>query len=74
MREPELLPHLPPILDLFFLLAPSRPIGMGCVGAIPTADIIALAPESGLTPREFLHLCRALDAIYIARLNQKAQT
>lgn len=54
------------------MLMPSRSIGMGCVGAIPTSDILALAPSSGLPDLEFLHLCRELDTVYIQRLNKTA--
>lgn len=69
-EEPVMLPHLHGLLDLFFLLLPSRPIGMGGVGSIPTADIAAAAPESGLPFREFLHLCRSLDAVYLEHANR----
>lgn len=70
MAEPEILPHLHRLLELFFLLAPSRPIGMGGAGAIPTADILAAAPHSGLPAMEFLSLCRTLDSVYLERLNR----
>lgn len=49
---------------------PSRPVGMG-IGALPTQDILAIAPWSGLDEEDFLSLCRQLDTVYIEHASRR---
>ena len=70
-EKPELEPHQEGILEAFYLLSCDRPIGMGGVGAIPTTGILALAGVIKEDPWDFLVLCRALDAVYLERINAK---
>ncbi len=68
--EPVLDDILENALNLFFLLSPGRAIGLGGVGGISTADIMAVADESGYDPVDWLHLCRAMDSAYMAHVNK----
>lgn len=70
-KLPELLEHQEFALELFFMLTPSRPIGFGGAGGISTADIMAVADESGYDPLEWLHLCRAMDAVYLEHVHKQ---
>ena len=53
------------------MLSPSRPMGFGAAGGITTADIMAVADESGFDPLEWLHLCRAMDSVYLEHVHKK---
>ncbi len=68
--EPQLEPRQAALLDAFFILCPDRPLGMGGVGAIPTTAILAMAKLMEEEPWPFLVLCRALDGVYLRRVNK----
>ncbi len=70
-KLPDLLEHQRFALELFFMLSPSRPMGFGAAGGITTADIMAVADESGFDPLEWLHLCRAMDSVYLEHVHKK---
>lgn len=72
MEKPFLEDHQEQLLQAFYLLMPDRPLGMGCVGSIPTIAIFAMASEIGEDRMDFLALCRELDAVYQASANRTA--
>lgn len=48
-------------------------MGFGVAGGIATADIMAVADESGFDSLEWLHLCRAMDAVYLEHVNRQKE-
>lgn len=72
LNRPDLPEYLERALTLFFTLSPSRPLGFGCCSGIATADIVAVWPESGLDKLDWLHLCRAMDTVYLEYVHKTA--
>ena len=73
MERPGRLPdHLSDILEIYGLLADSRPICEGAISGITTTDILAAAAAFGFDPEAFLRKIRALDRIYIERFHEQA--
>lgn len=65
---PDLDDCLEPFLEAFFTLSAGRPVGGMGVGPLVNSEIILVADLYGLDRWEALHLCRAMDDVYLADL------
>lgn len=72
-KPPTLRDDLQELLECFWLLAESRPVGMGSASGITTADIMAAAAAWDFEPTRFLAVIRELDRVFLAHLHEAAK-
>lgn len=71
--KPDPLPeHLQDLLDAFWLLAESRPVGFGSASGITAVDALAVAAAWRYEPTRFLAVIRELDRVFLAHLRDAA--
>lgn len=58
-------------MELYWLLSGDRYIGMGVAGGIPTAGIMAMVSQSGMSALDFLYTIREMDAVFLEHVNRK---
>jgi len=61
------------LLQLFWLLSESRPVGFGSASGITTVDILMAANCYGYEPTAFLRVIRALDRVFLQHLAEAAK-
>jgi hypothetical protein len=61
--------------DAFWMLDPGRPVYQGSLGRIPLSEISAYIELFGIVEIEtrqlFIRMIRALDSVYVPRINAK---
>lgn len=72
LEKPELDGTQEELHRAYWLLAPSRPVGMGVMSGITSADIIAFAHADGWEPLWFLSVIRELDALFLEHVKAEA--
>lgn len=60
------------VLECFWLLAESRPVGFGSASGITTVDVLAMASAFRFRADWFLAVIRQLDRVFLAHLHEAA--
>lgn len=73
IKPPPLRDDLQEVVECFWGLSASRPLGFSGASGITTADILAMATAWDFEPTAFFRVIRQMDNVFLEHLHDKAK-